>query len=288
MLDDGLPKEWPVGVRDACRSLRQGDVLDLRPLFYLADTRRPVWLLGRALAEQQATADDEDAGLNVVELAPDSRLAPAFVVLTSQTCDIGEEADIWEFPWVQVAPVYQIHDIQLLQRDYLVRLTGPDFQLAAYVADLRLELPIEKGVLVGVKVFPGFETEKDAIDFAEVLGRRRQRAAVASRVNTQVRETMRAKVNSKRSAWRQIRDHVHKIMFAIDDGTRADPRVVRIFVVSGDPLGDQGRQWFDEWYAAAKDTASTVGLVLAPMGYMDRSNFDVGRYDGLIEINKRF
>jgi hypothetical protein len=256
-------------------------------LFYLADTRKPVWLLGRALAEQQAVSG-EGPGLNVVELAPDSRLAPAFVVLTSQTCDIGEEAEVWEFPWVQVAPVYQIHDTQLLQRDYLVRLTGPDFQLAAYVADLRLELPIEKGVLVGVKTFPGFETEKDAIDFADVLGRRRQRAAVASRVNTHVRETMRAKVNAKRPAWRQIRDQVHKIMLAIDDGTRADPRVVRVFVVSGEPVDDKTRQWFEDWYAGAKDAASTAGLVLAPVGYMDRSNFDVGRYDGLIEINKRF
>jgi hypothetical protein len=246
-----------------------------------------VWLLARALAEEEA-GSGERGGLNVVELAPESRVAPAFAILTSQTCDIGEEADVWEFPWVQVAPVYEIHDTQLLQRDYMVRLTGPDFQLAIYVADLRLELPVEKGVIVGVKVRPGFDTEKDAIEFAEVLGRRRQRAAVASGVNTHIRETLRAKVNAKRPAWRTIRDQVHKIMLAIEDGTRADPRVVRVFVVSGDPLSDETRQWFDEWHAAAKDGASEAGLVLAPMGYMDRSNFDVARYDRLIEINKKF
>jgi hypothetical protein len=155
-----------------------------------------VWLLSHALAEENDTGGTGDS--TVVELAPDSRLAPAHAILTSQTCDIGEEADIWEFPWVQVAPVYQIHDAQLLQRDYLVRLTGPDFQLAAYVADLRIELPVEKGVLVDVISRPGFGNEQEAVDFAEVLGRRRQRAAVATQVNTQIRDTMRAKVNAKR------------------------------------------------------------------------------------------
>jgi hypothetical protein len=288
LLDDGLPKDWPDGVREASRILRQGDVLDLRPLFYLVDSRRPVWLLSRALAEKQAAAGD-GFGLSVAELDPESRVAPAFAILTSQTCDIGEQAEIWEFPWVQVAPVYQIHDAQLLQRDYFVRLTGPDFQLAAYVADLRLELPVEKGVLVGVNIFPGFETENDAIDFAETLGRRRQRAAVASVVNTHIRETMSAKVNAKRPAWRKIRDQVHKIMLAIEnDGTRADPRVVRVFVVSADPVDTDTRQWFDEWHAGSVDAAAVAGLVVGPIGYMDRSNFDVRRYDRLIEINKKF
>jgi hypothetical protein len=77
-------------------------------------------------------------------------------------------------------------------------------------------------------------------------------------------------------------------MVAIDEGSRADPRVVRVFVVSADPLGSEARGWFDDWHGAARDPAAAVGLTLAPMGYMDRSNFDVKRYDRLIEINKHF
>jgi hypothetical protein len=287
VLDDGLPRIWPDGVQEACRQLSQGDVLELHPFFYLADTRRPVWLLSRALAEEQDKVHEE-RGIVVADLSPDSGLAPAYVILTSQTCDIGEEGELWEFPCVQVAPVYVVHDLQIHQRQYIVRLTGQQFQMAPYVADLRLELPIEKGSLVGVRSFPGFATEDEAIGFAEVLGRHKQRAAVATRVNTHVRETMRRKINAKRAAWKDIRDQVHKIMFAIDVGSRLDPTVIRVFVVSIDPLNDDARKWFEDWHAKSRDAAATAGLVLAPMGYMDRINFDVRRYDRLIEINKNF
>jgi hypothetical protein len=59
-------------------------------------------------------------------------------------------------------------------------------------------------------------------------------------------------------------------------------------VVSADPLEVDARDWFDEWHVGARDDAAAAGLVLAPMGYMDRTNFDVRRYDRLVEINKNF
>jgi hypothetical protein len=287
VLDAGLPDDWPDGVKDACRRLQMGDVLELRPLFYFADTRRPVWVLARAQAEEESEAGDEP-GTGVVELSVGSAQSPDFVILTSQTCDIGEEAEVWEFPWVQVAPVYRVAEgDQILQRDYLVPLNGPHFE-GQFAADLRLDFPIEKGALVDVVAHPGFATEEDAIRFAETVGRRRQRAAVASQVNRCIRATMRAKVNARRPAWRAIRNDVHKIMLAIEEGSRLEPRLVRLVVISKDPLSPEARAWFDGWHTEARDAAYEAGLVLAPNRYMDRRNFDVVDYDRLIELNKNF
>lgn len=289
LLDDGLPRDWPTEVKAASAALRQGDVLDLRPLFYLTDTANPIWLLSHQLARQQEE-DGEAPGLIVGDLAPGAPLSPLHAIVTSQSCDIGEEGEVWQFPWLQVAPVYQTREQQLLQRDYIVPLTADEFTLGGttFYADLRLELPIEKGTVVGVRARPGFATEEEGIRFAETLGRRRQRAALPTRVNTHIRGSMRDHVQANRAAWRRIRDAVHKIMLAIDVGTRADPRVVRVFVVSTAPLSDQAKQWFEAWQAQARDAAAEAGLTLAPIGYMDPSDFDVRRYDALIEINKNF
>jgi hypothetical protein len=289
MIDEGLPEKWPEGVQAAARELRLGHVFDIDPFFYLADTIRPVWVASRALAEAE---DDEGAshGHSVVDLSPGSPTSPARVILTSQTCDVGEAGDVWEFPWVQVGPVYRVHaDDPVLLREYVVRLTANDLQgTGIYVADLRIEMPVEKGVLVATKCQPGFETEEEEIHFAEILGRRRQRPALANEINRYVRGALRNTANSHRNAWKRTRQEIHKVMLAIEEGPRLAPRIIRVVVVSPAPLSPGARDWFERWYERARDAAADSSLVLAPMRFMDNGNFDVRAYDGLLELDLTF
>lgn len=147
MIEDGLPDSregWPDGVLEAIGTFVLGDVIDGPPIFYFADPRVPVWE-----ATKHALIDEAD----VVVLDGMSK-----ALITSQTCDVGEEdADPPMKPFVMVAPVYDAADIldggtrSLLKRGrgpaYLVYL--PALEPGFWVADLRIELPVEKGWLAG-------------------------------------------------------------------------------------------------------------------------------------------
>jgi len=97
-------------------------------------------------------------------------------------------------PFVSVAPVFDVmpHLAQAGQENqirtngfaYLVPLTHPtmtkDGQL--WVADLRLEYPLEKSALVGLIPIEAFAADPDYTAFAEKLAWRRNRPAIDARV----------------------------------------------------------------------------------------------------------
>jgi len=286
VLDEGLPSVWPADVQPAAYAVRQGDVLELTALYYLADTRHPVWVLTRKAAED-AVAAAGPLGVEILDLNPD--VAPHLVIVTSQTCDIGEEAppNEWELPWIQVSPVYRIAgDSPLRHRDYIVALTATSLSADGFIADLRIEMPVEKGMLPELAIQPGFANEADAVSFGELLGRRRQRAAVASSVNRVLRGTLQKKMQNNKSRWHRVRLEIHKLKFAVAP-SRSEPLTVQLYVCSQEQLSADARQWFEEWQQRAKDAAGAEGLVLGPVGYMFRENFDLALYDSLIELDVR-
>jgi len=119
-----------------------------------------------------------------------------YVIITTQTCDICEENKKHpRIPWITVAPVYDIlpyiakgqdNQIRANGFGYLVPLTHPQFlgDGVLWVADLRVEYPLEKSVLAIKDNDPidVFGTEGDYNDFADKLALRRNRPAIDENV----------------------------------------------------------------------------------------------------------
>jgi hypothetical protein len=160
VIDEHINRPWPPEVAQALAPFKQGDLLEKPPFFY---GRHP-------------TIELVDAGgpggteSQVHELHPDD--APPYGIITTQTCDLNKQGTPTQ-PWFQVSPVYVVGDERILDKAYAVELTGPPAD--RFVADLRIELPLEKSLLVGREPIPGFATDEEAEAFGRLLGQRRAR-----------------------------------------------------------------------------------------------------------------
>ena len=128
MIDAGVPPvrdDWPGGVLERLREWEQGDLVKDPPFFfYFADPAIPVWEGTKAYSAGSAGAE--------VVLGPES-FHPPYGLVTSQTCDIGEEDSANPIrPWVQIAPVYEVTDGGWKKK--LRRGGGPRYWL--YVPDM--------------------------------------------------------------------------------------------------------------------------------------------------------
>ena len=166
MIDDGL-QPWPAEVLRAVRRFRQGDVIPLPSTFYLSTPRYPLWRLSLPEAP-----DDVDP-----QIVESEWNEGALGLITSQTCDITEDGRTTpRKPWIQVAPVYDLRHAGTLPQ-HLVRLTGQDLP-GNSIADLRIELPVEKGWLVDQNPIAGFSDAEGFRSLARRLALQREREAL--------------------------------------------------------------------------------------------------------------
>lgn len=182
MIDRGVPANrdgWPEGSLDALRVWEQGDIVGRPPFFYYADPSRPVWEETRAYTESSSAPE---------LILPGEDACPAFGMITTQTCDIAEEdAHRPLRPWVQVAPVYQVTTWKrkkLERRTPLYWVLVPDLPGDdPWVADLRIEVPVEKGWLSQQERIEGFGDEARKRAIGEALARVRGRPAFSRPIN---------------------------------------------------------------------------------------------------------
>lgn len=176
-----------------------------------------------------------------VDLAPEDR--PPYGIITTQSCDLSEERPDPRQPWLAVAPVYVVpNDSPLRDRDFVFQLAPPELDRDIWVADLRIEMPLEKGLLVGRAPIEAFPDEAGYIAFANFLARRRGRPALASVFHEVLSATTRrikGERNTHRTLARRARQNVYKLMLAIEDGTRLEPVAAKLYIVTdGAPSTD--------------------------------------------------
>lgn len=276
MIDADLPERWPDGVLAAVGRFKQGSVIEGPPFFYALAGDCPIWR-----ADAELGTDDVDVVWH------DPEFAPPFGILTSQTCDIAEEGDPRK-PWVQAAPVYECPDNDPIRnRDALVPLTGANLPSRLCVADLRIEFPLEKGLLARFRPLDGFATEEEYVEFGRRLGRQRQRAALGQEVHRIIRETMQRQAHNNRRMWHRIEDQVHRFGLRIREGSRLAPAVMELCVVSRAPLDKEAHDWFERWWERASRRARELGVDLLPVLYVEPANLDLVVYDNLIELDLR-
>lgn len=283
MIDEGLTDEWPREVVEAAARFQQGDLISEPPLAYAASLKQAVWALTRQEADENE--DDDDA----VHLNLDPADLPPYGIVVSQTCDIGETGRRGVQPWIEVCPVYdRAADDQ--PPEYLIPLDGieaPEGHM--WVADLRLTVPLEKGLLVGREPMDPFcGSEQKRIDFGVKLGERRARAALSDGVHIFITETLRKRRSNNKSASRAVRSAVYKLMLQVREGTRLKPTAVRLHVVyqPSDECDEQRlREWFGAWWDKAEVAAEEHDVALLPLEFHDRTSMDVKLYDHLIPID---
>ncbi|MDP8942914.1 MAG: hypothetical protein M3N16_02155 [Actinomycetota bacterium] len=281
MIDRHIERPWPEDVLQALERFKQGDLIERPPFFYGVRPGTRVWSM------EDEAHDPADGGSQVEELHPDD--GPSFGIITSQTCDLNEQGPPTQ-PWLQVSPVYLLEGTEadqekLLQKAYIVELTGTDLPLGRWVADLRIELPLEKTALVGREPIPGFASETEADSFARRLGVRRARAALANElVETVVRLIRKRKANNKRRS-EEVWTELYKLGLQIEEGTRLKPVAVRLHVISSDEPSDRVTNWFEQWEDKARLDAAEVGITLHTTRHHNARNMDVRLADRLIDLD---
>lgn len=251
-ISDELPREragWPPEVLAAAAAFTSGDVVENPPYFYFADPKYAV--LAR-------TKDYFDADYTGSEIVDASELAPPYGVITSQTCDIGEvDFEIPTQPFVAVAPVFDGSRLDGSTRSLLragKRVQGllhlpalSERTSGFWVADLRLEMPVEKSWLVGQTPIQGFATEAEARRIAEAVCEVRIRPAWDKVVNECVDDTLLAELRTLKAddkpLFLEVATEIEEI------GARADsmlaPQVVQLaaFTVT-EQLSPSVEQWW--------------------------------------------
>ena len=179
---------------------------------------------------------------------------PPWGIVTTQTCDL-QEADEGgvrtpKRPWFTVAPVYfqacSLSEASALQRGkthaylFAVPALGATSD-GLWVADLRLEVPIEKGWLVGRDTQPGFKSEGDSIRLAGRLSLLKSRFAFPF-------ETQ-AFIDACTAKLRQIEARCcTSVEGRFECGrTARDPEHVRLVVLTEDPLSGATVTEIREW-----------------------------------------
>jgi hypothetical protein len=278
VIDGGINQPWPPEVLEVIDKFQVGDLIEKPPFFYAADCRWGVWDLTISIAGGDAPAE----GVELLELDPED--APPYGLITYQTCDVTE-AGIPEKvqPWFQIAPVYEWSDGTPPDRLYLAQLTAPN--LENFVADLRIEFPLEKSVLVGREPIEGFATEADRIAFADQLGYRHSRAVLADAFHDVIFATMQEKKKGGSGGLaKRLRKKVYKLRLAFEEGTRLRPVAVKLVVVTHAGIDEETHTWFEEWWDFARVVAEQQGMNLLPNEYWHADAVDVRRYDEMTEM----
>src|SRR6266511_358918 len=180
MIDRGL-RPWPQELTETLDRFVQGDIVEAPAFTFIGSRGAPLWGEGDAEAgegdEESCSTELSSAHeIDVVELPPSSE--QQLSIITTNTCDLCE-AGPPEQPWFQLSPVYTVATEATTLKQYLVQLDPPELPAATWVADLRLEVAVEKTWLLGKTPIKSFRSEEGYLTLGRALGRRRDRAALA-------------------------------------------------------------------------------------------------------------
>jgi hypothetical protein len=259
VIDPGLPEAWPEDVRAACSRFKQGDLVPNPPFFYGSSPAYAIWDL-------TSEAGDKELELELLQLEED--LGPQYGLITTQTCDIDEQGKPRK-PWIQLAPVYDATDI--IHEDsvgnlrheaigHLMLLDLPDAVDGLWVADFRLEFPIEKSWLVGKAPIQAFKNEQRYLRLADRLAGRVGRPALSNALVSVLREIS--------DWWESAANDEAKtcvdVRLVIVNGSRLDPEDCYILVLTDEaPMSDGGIESWQACWARASEIAAEHSINLA-------------------------
>lgn len=284
MIDPRIRSPWPEEVLSAVRTFRQGHLVDRPPFMYVGSPAHQLWR-----SEVPDAGDHDVPGEFWFDL--DARDRPPFGLITTQTCDIFEDRPVQRQPWIGIAPVYdatpvldrgQRGHLDRARIGHLVRLTSPRLPNGLWVGDLRIDVPVEKGWLVGREPIEAFATEDEYRVLAERLAHRKNRPAVATIVMETVVKPLKTWLEGPGTRW-----HEELKTFRLEvSGTPFDPTGARL-VVLGDSVEDlsEAREALDAWWAEAASNASARGIGLLPNLYTTLDELTARQYSESMRLD---
>jgi hypothetical protein len=260
VIESWLPdSEWPGSVRDAIRRVRQGNVIAWNSVAYGACFLQGICIPTKGTATE---------GTGYVRIDDPWQ----HVIITSQTCDVCEEGKrTLRFPWISVAPVYDVlpyvpdrgqqKQIRAGRFGYLVPLTAAKFAPvdALWVADLRIEYPLEKSVLVGTQPCEAFDTEEEYETFATQLAQRRNRPAIDGYVRLAIVMPLDGALRAG-----QIRhDGIKEIRVQCGPSWDVVERVRLVFLITDDANVDELEEQLDAWESGVRQSLKPTLTLLS-------------------------
>lgn len=262
-VNAGLPAcrdDWPHEVLTAAARFACGDVVEEPPYFYVAEPRYAV------LEMTKRYDDGTSCGPEIIDA---NEIAAPFGVITSQTCDVGEiDFDPPSKPFVSVAPVFNGEEVlppeilSLLRKGRQIQAwmhlpALSDYEPGVWVADFRIEMPIEKSWLVGREPIKGFRTEAAARAIPRAIAEIRNRPAWADVVGKSVQSVLHDQLKSLKADNRGLYNSV--VSQIIEVGARSDsmldPSWLQLAGFYDQEIVEDVASW---WNAAAKTVAEEL------------------------------
>jgi len=289
MIDTGLAYPWPTEVAAAVARFKQGDLVERPPFFYVGVARFGIWSLIR-------TRGDVSAETELIELDPTDG-EPPYGLITTQTCDLDEQLSKPRQPWVQIAPAYRWDKLGDDQRKqvgrheigHLVKLTGPSLGVGFWVADLRIEVPVEKSWLVGRDPIEGFADEADYLRLAQRLAGRRVRPALDNLISTQIVTPLRQafqKVSATKKS--SLLEPVEELRLFVT-GARLQATAAQILILTTvEPAPQHVVDWFDKWWSSVQTSTEAAGLALLGNRYTTLEKLAAREYVDSVPLDFRY
>ena len=269
MIETWLPENgWPTPVLEAVRRFRQGHVFLWDSIAYGAK-------FSNAVCKPTIGVGTEGTGYTRIDSVW------KHVIITTQTCDICEEGRKRpKMPWIAVAPVYDImpllvvpgqaNQIRTHGFSYLIPLTHPNFvgDVKLWVADLRVEYPLEKSVLVGQDPIEAFASDGDYNDFADRLAWRRNRPAIDARVREFVTSPLGDALISGQIKHEPIVEMRLQCGPSWDQVERAKLFAIVRDGVSVDPIEDEFTEWQESLDKLPADLTLLPTAIVARAGLL--------------------
>ncbi|MBC6450684.1 hypothetical protein [Actinokineospora xionganensis] len=265
-IDDGLPvdrESWPVGVLNEMAKFAQGDIVADPPFFYFADPDRPVW-------KRTAAYVDGHDGPELIEMPEGAN--PRYGLITTQTCDLVEEEPYPAVkPWVQIAPVEERSDLDGGIRKLLRQGKGPLHYLymdalpdGFWVADLRIEMPVEKGWLAGRTPIAAFGHGRAGSCVGERIAKIRCRPAFAKTfvdaIQLPLGDSLKILQKEDAAMFHRMDEQVSEVAIELDDYLA--PSVARVTLITEGELDDEVAEWWRSWWDTARSVGAQHNIIL--------------------------
>jgi hypothetical protein len=280
-LDDLLPEPWAPEVLAALERWRQGHLLAVE---------KGVWL-GPAGSDDPVTGDSLPGNQGELRARSATFGDTGYMAVISQTCDIGGGPG-QRHPFVHACPVRDIakfspEKIRLIRdrqvNDY-VSLTQPPVAEVEWAVDLRVTVPISKGVLAATEPVEGFATADDEIQLGHRVASKFIRPAVHDVLAGAVFDSLR-KFLSRSKKTQTWCDDVEQLRLEILEGTALEPKRVRLHIYTDAVLSAADRKPLREEWRSHKKALKEAGIEQVPIRFVTLEKCSIKQYRTLIPID---
>ncbi|WP_405949431.1 hypothetical protein OG588_26250 [Streptomyces prunicolor] len=267
-LDSLIPEDWSDDCVVSLDAWKQGDLLPGCTLPWAA----PSGLDPVTGVDSGTDSDGESAPVNWVHISVED-FRCAWAIVTSQTCDVAAVGPGARHPLVQVSPVVRIPNISDNRRaaieghevTHLVALTRPPGE-GFWVADLRINFPVSKQLLVVNDPVAAFASERDALDFAEHVASRLRRPSLHDMVSDVMVRSISQYIKNVQKGEPDWWEWVEQLRVLIT-GERLNPESVQLVVVQQEKLEASQRKIWRDWATSFRKELRAAGIILTPVHF---------------------